>query len=229
MTIAPTPASTAAASSSAAAATGTNALAKLSNNFNDFLSLLTTQLKHQDPSSPLDTSQFTSELVQFTGVEQQINTNASLTSLIQATQGSEVIQATSVVGKPLVVTSDHMALQGGAGSITYTAPSAGPVAVAVYNDAGLKLRDDSVTAKSGGNTWTWDGTENSGVKASDGAYKVVVTGAGANGSTSALPFTVNGTATGVTNTNGTVDVHLGALAVDFSKVVSVGASSAAGK
>ena len=73
------------------AATGTNALTTLSNNFNDFLSLLTTQLKNQDPSTPMDSNTFTSELVQFSSVEQQITTNSSLTSLIQATQGSEVI------------------------------------------------------------------------------------------------------------------------------------------
>ena len=58
---------------------GTRALTSLSSNFGDFLNLLMTQLQNQDPSSPLDTNQFTTEQVQFSGVEQQINTNASLT------------------------------------------------------------------------------------------------------------------------------------------------------
>ena len=76
---------TAAASSgsSAITQTGTSALGQLSGNFSDFLTMLMTQLKNQDPSSPMDANQFTSELVQFSSVEQQINTNGNLTQLIQ--------------------------------------------------------------------------------------------------------------------------------------------------
>ena len=194
----------------------------MSGNFNDFLSLLTTQLQNQDPTSPLDTSQFTTELVQFTGVEQQINTNASLTSLIQATQGEEVIQATGVVGKTVAVTAPDLSLQAGVSSIGYTTTSAEPVNITVTNTAGTVVTEASVTSTAGANTWTWDGMSSSGTQEPDGAYKVAVTGAAADGTTSALAFTVNGTATGVTNTNGAVTLNLGALAVDFSKVVSVG-------
>ena len=57
-----------------------NPLASLSSNFSDFLNLLMTQLKNQDPTSPMDANSFTSELVEFSSVEQQINTNTSLTS-----------------------------------------------------------------------------------------------------------------------------------------------------
>ena len=68
-----------ATTSASAAANATNPLVALSSNFNDFLQMLMTQLQNQDPTSPMDTNEFTSELVQFSGVEQQINTNASLT------------------------------------------------------------------------------------------------------------------------------------------------------
>ena len=81
-------ASVAAQQSSATAPQTGLALTALSGNFGDFLKLLMTQLQHQDPTSPLDTNQFTSELVQFSAVEQQINTNTSLTKLIQLTQAS---------------------------------------------------------------------------------------------------------------------------------------------
>src|SRR6185312_5424233 len=81
-------ASTPAASGSAATTgnTGSSALGSLSGNFGNFLQMLMTQLQNQDPTSPLDTNAFTSELVQFSSVEQQINTNTSLTQLIQLTQ-----------------------------------------------------------------------------------------------------------------------------------------------
>ena len=73
------------------APSGQTALTALSSNFGDFLNMLMTQLKNQDPSSPLDSNQFTQELVSFSGVEQQINTNNSLTQLIQLTQAGELM------------------------------------------------------------------------------------------------------------------------------------------
>src|SRR5580698_7887306 len=84
----------------AIAQTGTSALSSLSSNFSDFLSLLMTQLQNQDPTSPLDSNQFTSELVQFTSVEQQIDTNSNLTQLIQLTQASQIEQSAALIGKP---------------------------------------------------------------------------------------------------------------------------------
>ena len=70
-----------------------------------------TQLKNQDPSSPMDANSFTTELVQFSSVEQQINTNASLNTLIQLTQAGDVSQATAVVGKQVIVQSSQIPLQ----------------------------------------------------------------------------------------------------------------------
>src|SRR6201747_1248722 len=91
-------------STSAIAQAGTTALGSLNNNFSTFLTLLTTQMKNQDPSSPMDSNQFTTELVQFSSVEQQINTNSSLTQLIQLTQASQIEQSSSMIGKPITVT-----------------------------------------------------------------------------------------------------------------------------
>ncbi len=220
-------ASQATAAASATTTTGTstgspNALTSLSNNFNSFLQLLLTQLKNQDPTTPMDTNQFTSELVQFSSVEQQISTNGSLTQLIQLTQGSEVIQSASTVGKQATVTSDHIALQKGLGAINFNTASAEPVAIAITNDAGIKIRDASLTSVAGANTWKWDGADNNGSKTPDGAYKIAVVGAPAGATAAALPFTVTGTATGVTNANGAVSLNLGALQVGFGNVQSLG-------
>ena len=208
--------------SSTSAATSANALTSLSDNFNDFLSLLTTQLQNQDPTSPLDTSQFTTELVEFTGVEQQINTNASLTSLIQATQGEEVIQATGTVGKSVAVTASDLTLQNGAASIGFTTTSAEPVSITITNSSGQVVQTASVESVAGANTWSWDGTSSAGAQEPDGTYGVTVNGTGSGGAAAAVPFTVNGTVTGVTNNNGTVSLNLGALSVPFTSVVSVG-------
>jgi flagellar basal-body rod modification protein FlgD len=84
-----------ATTASGAATPASDPLGALSGNLNNFLSLLMTQLKNQDPTSPLDTNAFTSELVQFSSVEQQVKTNTSLTQLIQLTQAGEVMQSSA--------------------------------------------------------------------------------------------------------------------------------------
>ncbi len=211
-----------ASASSAISQTGTSALAGLNNNFSDFLTMLMTQLKNQDPSSPMDSSQFTSELVQFSSVEQQINTNSNLTSLIQLTQASQVEQSASLIGKPVTVTSSQLSLQKGQAEINFNTTTAEPVAIAVYNAAGSQIQTAAMTTSAGANSWTWNGKSASGSTMPDGAYKVTVTAIGANGTSSQVPFTVTGTATAVQNNGGTVQVQMGGLTLPFSAVDSVG-------
>ena len=221
---APTAAAGSATSAAATSATGTSATGtaqtSLTNNYNDFLKLLMTQLQNQDPTSPMDTNQFTSQLVQYSSVEQQIATNTSLTQLIQLTQGGEVLQASSLVGKPVTVTSDHIALQDGKGAIQFNTTSAEPVSIGIYSASGTKLRDAVVSSQPGQNTWSWDGKDNAGNTVADGSYSTVVQGQ--TGDTAqALPFTVSGTATGVQKSGNTLQVELGALSVDMSAVQSL--------
>lgn len=215
-------------STGSSAISGNNALTALSSNFGDFLNMLMTQLQNQDPTDPLDTNQFTSELVQFSGVEQQINTNNSLTQLIQLTQSGEVMQGTTMAGKQVTVTSNEIPLQNGSGSVSFTATASQPVAISIYNSAGQDVRDAVITANAGSNTWTWNGEDNSGNQLADGAYKIAVVGANADGTTAALPFTVTGTATGVQSTSNGVQLDLGALPVSFSAVQSVNTTQSAG-
>lgn len=209
----------AAAAATAAASTGATALSSLAGNFNDFLKLLMTQLQNQDPSAPMDANQFTSQLVQFASVEQQINTNSSLTKLIDATQGSTLLQATALVGQPVDVQSDQLSLQNGAAGLRFTAASPGTVKVGIYSQAGLKLREATIDATAGVNTWSWDGRSATGAKLPDGAYKVAVL----KDDGTAQPFTVTAVATGVQKVNDAMKVKLGALEVNFSAVQSVGA------
>jgi flagellar basal-body rod modification protein FlgD len=211
-----------ASTNSAISQTGTSALAGLNNNFSDFLTLLMTQLKNQDPSSPMDSTQFTSELVQFSSVEQQINTNSSLTQLIQLTQASQVEQSASMIGKPVTVTSSQLSLQDGKAGIKFNTPTSEPVAIAVYNAAGAQVQTATLTSSAGSNSWTWNGKNAVGTTLPDGPYKVTVTALGVDGTKSQVPFTVTGTATAVQNNAGTVQVQMGGLTLPFSAVNSVG-------
>ena len=215
-------AATTTSGSSAASQTGSAALNSLSANFGDFLNMLMTQLQNQDPSSPMDTNQFTTELVQFSSVEQQIDTNTSLTQLIQLTQSGEVMQASAMTGKQVTVTSDHVPLQNGQGTVQFTTPSAEPVDIAIYDANGNKLTDNMMMSSTGSNSWSWNGTNSPGATVPDGSYKVVVTAADSDGTTTTLPTSVVGTATGVQSQSTGMQLELGALSVNFSQVQSVG-------
>jgi flagellar basal-body rod modification protein FlgD len=218
-------ASTAAAASSggsasAANATGTNALQQLGANYTSFLSLLTTQLKNQDPTSPMDTNQFTQELVQMTGVQQSVATNTNLSQLISMTQGSQVLQSANVAGDSVAVTSPQIALQSGQGTISFTAPSSEAVQVAIVNSAGQTVLDTSISATAGSNSWTWNGQDNNGNSLADGAYGIALE-TGTGGSPAPVTFSVLGTATGLQNSATGLQLDIGALQVPLGSVQSM--------
>jgi flagellar basal-body rod modification protein FlgD len=206
---------------SSTAGQGSDALTSLSSNFSSFLNLLMTQLQNQDPTSPMDANSFTSELVEFSSVEQQINTNTSLTQLIQLTQAADVTQSSAILGQQVTVQSTEIPLQNSSGTLNFTAPSAEPVSITVQNANGITLQQVNMNAAQGSNTWHWNGTNSNGQTLPDGAYTVVVSGGGPGAAATALPFTVVGTATGVTTSNNSVNLQLGALSVPFSAVTSV--------
>jgi flagellar basal-body rod modification protein FlgD len=214
-------ASKAPTASQAAAATGSTALGQLTGNYSSFLKLLMTQLQNQDPSSPMDTNQFTTELVQFSSVEQQINTNSSLTQLIQLTQSGALLQSSSLVGHSVSVSNADMPVQNGAGRIQFTTPAAGPIGVSVYDSTGKHLGDNLVQATKGVNDWAWNATDSSGTKQPDGAYKIVVQSTDSAGVTTSLPYTAVGLATGVTKNGNALQLQLGQITTDFSNVQSV--------
>ena len=90
-----------------------NSSQTLSADMNTFLTLLTTQLKYQDPMDPMDTAEFTNQLVQYSSVEQAIQTNSKLDNLLTLTVSNLGAQAISYIGKTAQVLGDVMPLEGG--------------------------------------------------------------------------------------------------------------------
>jgi flagellar basal-body rod modification protein FlgD len=207
----------------ASASLGNAALLKLGTDFNDFLSLLTTQLQNQDPTAPMDANQFTSELVQFTGVQQSVATNSNLSQLIGLQQTSQVLQSSDLVGRSVTVTSNELTLQNSAAQITFQGTAGQQVGIAVVNASGTPIADATVTETTGTNSWNWNGLDNNGNQVPDGAYRVAVESVSSNGAAPvAVPYSVVGTATGVSSNGTTSQLALGALSVPFNSVVSVG-------
>src|SRR5271155_2875824 len=96
-------------SSSTASAATTASTQQIAGNFDTFLQLLTTQLQNQDPLDPLDTDQFTEQLVEFASVEQQVDMNTNLQTLISMQQTSEATSALQLVGATVTVAGNSAA------------------------------------------------------------------------------------------------------------------------
>src|ERR1044072_5533234 len=91
----------------------------LTGNFQTFLTLLTTQLKNQNPLDPLDTNQFTQQLVQFAQVEQQIKQNSQLETLISLEKSAQATTALAYVGSTVAIDGQTAALANGKATWTF--------------------------------------------------------------------------------------------------------------
>src|SRR3954449_6046137 len=102
ITATPTTATSTSSASGATSATGIDQ-STIAGNFTTFLQLLTTQLRNQNPLDPLDTNQFTQQLVQFAQVEQQLKSNDQLATLVAIEKTARSTTALAYVGQTVVV------------------------------------------------------------------------------------------------------------------------------
>lgn len=217
MAIAPL-ASASAPAQSAAASAG----AKLSSNFDTFLTLLTTQLKHQDPLSPMDSNQFTQQLVQFSQVEQQISSNKNLEHLISLTKGQTGVSAVSYLGKTLTLTDGTGALTNGSASWTYAiAPGAASANLIVTDAQGKTVYAAPAQTGEGPHTFQWDGKTNAGKSLADGGYTLRVIAKASDGSTVASQVASQGVVSEVDLTGPEPVLMLGPVGIALSKATLV--------
>ncbi|KXV79452.1 flagellar biosynthesis protein FlgD [Acetobacter malorum] len=206
----------------------TSALSSLAQNYTTFLTLLTTQLKNQDPSSPMSTDTFTSELAQFAGVEQQVETNTKLSSLISLNEEGQMSSDMSLVGQTATASSSVLPLQSGSAALKFSASSGQMVAISIANSGGTIVKDDLVSADSGTNTWTWDGKDNSGNQLADGGYNVAVKTPSSSGTVSDATFTVSGTITGIKKTSSGLEAEMGSATIPMSSISKVSNTGGSG-
>ena len=226
MTIAATtPASTAAANAS----TSTNSTGTLSftQNFNTFLTLLTTQLQNQDPLSPMDTNTFTQQLVSFSEVEQQIDTNNNLQTLIQLQTANESVSALPLVGQTIDYSGPTAPLENGQASFSYTLPSAAANSALVVEDSnGNVVYTQPGQTAAGTYNFSWNGQTNGGQQLPDGgAYTLQVVANDAKKQPITATIQAMGQVNGVSVSNGTANFNLGGgITVPISQLVSVNPS-----
>jgi flagellar basal-body rod modification protein FlgD len=207
---------------SANAATSTAQSPKFAGDFNTFLKLLTTQIKNQSPTDPLDTNQMTNQLVQFASVEQQIAMNQNLQRMLALEQASQLTASAPLIGRNVEVEAEQISLQNGVGTLKLPAAGASQTALVTIRGSGDRIiRQETVQLGTAPKTWTWNGRDSGGLTMPNGAYKVSVTGSVAGGRVEALPFTTIGTVTGAERVGGDVKLLLGQLQASFDKLRSV--------
>src|ERR1700744_6516044 len=140
-------------SSSSSSAASANALAntQIAGNFQSFLQLLTTQLQNQNPLSSLDTNQFTQQLVEFAGVQQQINTNDSLATLVSLQQTAQSTQALGFVGHTPVVKGNTAAMTNSQATWELNIPSNSLINISIANSSGSTVFSGNFQASAGNN------------------------------------------------------------------------------
>ncbi len=177
------------ASSSSSVSSG----ATLANNFQTFLTLLTTQLQNQNPLDPLDTNQFTQQLVQFAGVEQQLRQNDQLATLVNLEKTAQSTAALSYVGYTAVVDGSKAPFDGtNAAAWTLKVPNDTNATITITNSTGQTVFSGSYALQKGNPTFTWDGKGNDGTQWPAGNYTLNTSGKDSAGNNVAIPSEVQG-------------------------------------
>lgn len=210
-----------AAASTSTSGTTNSSAARIADNFDQFLQLLTTQLKNQSPLDPLDTNQFTQQLVQFASVEQQIKTNDSLASLLVANKTANVTNAMGFVGARVTADGTTSALKDGAASWQLNAPRSGQATITIKDKNGNEVYSTTKTLTSGDQTFSWNGTKSNGEKALDGQYTMVVAAKDANGQVMTVKSEISGTVDGVDVTGDVPVLDVGGILIPVTSVKSV--------
>jgi flagellar basal-body rod modification protein FlgD len=204
-------------SKTAAARTG------LAEDFQQFLTLLTTQLQNQDPLSPMDTTEFTNQLVAFTGVEQQINTNQKLDDLVALQLNNAMGSALGYVGLDASYVSSEFFSDGQAPvTISYALDG-----VAV--DANIRITDESgkvvfeapAETSAGSHEFTWNGLNNQGTPVEPGTYRINIDALDNNDGAVGSSTVVEGRVRGVETQNGLIFLLIGERAVSLGNVLNV--------
>ena len=193
----------------------------IANNFDTFLQLLTTQLKNQNPLDPLDTNQFTQQLVEFSGVEQQLKTNDFLSSLVQANANTTNSNAVNYIGKTVTASGVRSELVNNKAQWNFNISDAATVTVNIKDADGNTVYTEQGAMQAGSGTFTWDGKDNQGNTKPAGTYSISMQAVTAEGKTINVSTETTGTVTGVDFTGSEPVLLVGNSRLNLSGVTSV--------
>lgn len=164
----------------------------LADNFQSFLQLLTTQLQNQNPLDPLDTNQFTQQLVQFAQVEQQLKSNDQLAALLSVQQSMQTTQALGYVGHIVAIEGKTTTLANGSAGWSFNATKPSTATINIQNAVGSTVYTGTFSLQAGTQNFLWDGKDNNGNTMPDGEYTMSITAQDASGQTVAVSTEIQG-------------------------------------
>jgi flagellar basal-body rod modification protein FlgD len=224
VTTTPTTATTATGTAATNEANIQAGVGNLSSSYSTFLTLLTTQLQNQDPTSPMDTNAFTQQLVSMTGVQQQLLTNELLQQMVTNSTGSSVAGSTNLIGKTVTATSSNATLSGGQANWGYNLPTAAAQATATISDSnGVTVWSGALSGLAAGqNSFTWNGQTSNGAQLADGGtYTLSVSAADSTGAAITPTVSVSGTVNSLQQVNGVAEAAVGATLVPLTSITEV--------
>ncbi len=198
-----------------------NSSAQLAGDFDDFLVLLTTQLQNQDPLDPASSSEFTSQLVQFAGVEQSINTNQKLDALVSLSLGSSFSSALNYVGKDISYISSEGHFNGtDPVKIAYAINGDSvDTTINIFDEDGTLIYSEDVSG--GATEFTWDGKDDNGIVQPEGTYEIRVDALDGQNSALTVTTVVTGHVSGIETQNGSTFLLVGSRAVSLGNIINV--------
>ncbi|MBI3582279.1 MAG: flagellar hook assembly protein FlgD [Nitrospinae bacterium] len=211
--------------STAASAAATIKNPNAAMNQSDFLKLLIAQLKNQNPLSPMDGTQFTSQMAQFSSLEQLTNINTNLAGLSLVTSAINNSEAMSMIGKTVVAVGNTIGVTNGTPSpISFNLPSPSQTTnISVADSSGNVVGSFQAGPLGAGNqTVRWNGKDANGNALPDGAYTYAVNAADAGGNTINAATYLSGVVQSVSIQNGVSMLNVGNSQVSLSSVTQVG-------
>jgi flagellar basal-body rod modification protein FlgD len=190
----------------------------IAGNFQTFLTLLTTQLQHQNPLDPLDTNQFTQQLVMFAQVEQQLKSNDQLSTLVSLEQSAQATTALAYVGQTVAINGQTAALTNGQATWSLHVPKPAAGTITIASQTGQTVYTGGYTMQAGSQNFTWDGRDNNGVQWPDGNYTITVTAKDASGQSVAIPTDIQGVVDSIDLTQTPPVLAIGAQTFTLDKI-----------
>lgn len=197
----------------------------LADDFDNFLQLLTQQLQNQDPLEPLDSTEFTQQLVQFATVEQNVNQNLTLEKMLEVQQANQAVGATGFLGSQVEVFGDQLDFQGEPVNFGYELGAAAEELLINVKDADGKIvRTLEGDKTAGSHAQVWDGLNQQGQEVAPGVYQLDVIARDAAGERIDTSTTITGVVDGVSAKDGSVVLKIGDASYPVAKVLSVTAA-----
>ncbi|WP_049770472.1 FlgD immunoglobulin-like domain containing protein [Desulforapulum autotrophicum] len=190
-----------------------------------FLTMLVAQLKNQDPLNPMEGSDFSAQLAQFSQLEQLMSLNDTMEALQTNMGGGSESNVIDYVGKVVTGNVDSIEVADGtAFGGFYNIEETSDVMVSIYDEAGNEVRTLYPGQKTAGSyDFNWDGRDNTGAVVDDGSYKYTVMGNNGSGFVT-VPTSVTGTVDSIVYNEGKAYLKVQGVLVDPESLVQVGSS-----